>query len=142
MSFSILVCVDGSDASTRAARHVARLAQHIGELEVHLLNVQPLGEDWTVRRSLKPHELDELEREWSEAAFEPARASLVASGVRFVEHSERGEAAATIVRCANEWDCDQIVMGSHGRSALGDLLLGSVASKVLHLAKLPVTLVK
>jgi nucleotide-binding universal stress UspA family protein len=33
-------------------------------------------------------------------------------------------------------------MGTRGRSALGDLVLGSVAVKVLHLAKVPVTLVK
>ena len=38
--------------------------------------------------------------------------------------------------------CDQIIMGSHGRTALGGLLLGSVAMKVLHLTDIPVTLVK
>ena len=64
------------------------------------------------------------------------------AGVAVVEHVEQGEIAPTIARLAQELTCDQIVMGTRGRSALGDLILGSVAVKVLHLAKVPVTLVK
>lgn len=38
--------------------------------------------------------------------------------------------------------CDAIVMGRHGKSTLGDILVGSVAIKVLHASKLPVMLVR
>jgi nucleotide-binding universal stress UspA family protein len=38
--------------------------------------------------------------------------------------------------------CDGIVMGTRGMSAVGNLVMGSVATKVIHLTKLPVTLVK
>ncbi|HWI83730.1 universal stress protein [Ramlibacter sp.] len=38
--------------------------------------------------------------------------------------------------------CDSTVTGTHGRHALGRLLMGSVASKVIHFSQLPVTLVK
>jgi nucleotide-binding universal stress UspA family protein len=46
--------------------------------------------------------------------------------------------AQTIVQTAQEFQCDLIFMGSHGRSGLGKLLLGSVTSKVLALCDLPV----
>jgi nucleotide-binding universal stress UspA family protein len=47
-----------------------------------------------------------------------------------------------IARLASELKCDLIVMGSHGRSGLAGLIMGSVASRVLHLAPCPVLLVK
>jgi nucleotide-binding universal stress UspA family protein len=53
-----------------------------------------------------------------------------------------GLPATEIVRVAGDRAVDQIVMGTHGRNALGGLLLGSVAQRVVHLAKVPVLLVK
>jgi nucleotide-binding universal stress UspA family protein len=53
-----------------------------------------------------------------------------------------GHIGQTIARRADELGCDGIVMGTSGRGALGNLLLGSVATKVIHHAKVPVTLVK
>ncbi len=46
--------------------------------------------------------------------------------------------ANAIVKVAEEQNCDLIFMGSHGRSGLGQLILGSVTSKVLSLCKIPV----
>ena len=142
MPCKILLPVDGSEGSSHAARHVADIAAMVPGLQVHLLNVQPLGDDWMVRRMLKAEELITLEKEWAELALAPARAILKAVGPFITEHIEQGEVAETIARLARELGCDQIIMGSHGRSALGGLLLGSVAAKVLHLADRPVTLVK
>lgn len=138
----ILLPVDGSEGSARAARHVAGIAAMAKDLKVHLVNVQPLGDDWMVRRTIKPEELASMERDWGESAIAPVRAILKSAGIDCTEHFEQGEVAPTIARLAQELGCDQIVMGTRGRSALGDLLLGSVAVKVLHLSKLPVTLVK
>jgi nucleotide-binding universal stress UspA family protein len=142
MRHKILLPVDGSEGSARAARHVAGIAVMAKGLEVHLANVQPLGDDWMVRRTIKPEELVKMEREWSESALAPARTILKAAGVVCVDHVAQGEIAPTIARLVEELGCDQIVMGTRGHSALGDLLLGSVAVKVLHLTKVPVTLVK
>jgi nucleotide-binding universal stress UspA family protein len=46
--------------------------------------------------------------------------------------------ANAIVAVAESENCDLIFMGSHGRSGLGQLILGSVTSKVLSLCKIPV----
>jgi nucleotide-binding universal stress UspA family protein len=50
--------------------------------------------------------------------------------------------AAEILRVAQEIGCDLIVMGTHGRTGLGRLLMGSVAEKVLRRASCPVVTVK
>jgi nucleotide-binding universal stress UspA family protein len=142
MSCKILLPADGSKSASHAALHVAGIATMVPNLEVHLLNVQPPGDDWMVRRMLKPDELVAMEKEWGEAAFGPVRDILKAAGVSCIEHIEQGETADTIARVARELGCDQIIMGSHGRTALGGFLLGSVVAKVLHLADQPVTLVK
>ncbi len=138
----ILIPVDGSDSSTRAAHFVANLVNKATTLEVHLLNVQPLGDDWMIRRMIKVDELATLEQTWGTAAMESARSVLTAAGVRIETHIEQGEVAATIIRLAHELGCNQIVMGSHGRSGLAGLLMGSVASKVMHLTTLPLTFIK
>lgn len=142
MRLKILLPVDGSEGSARAARHVASLAAMVKDLEVHLVNVQTRGDDWMVRRMIKPEELAKMEREWGEAAIAPACAILTDAGVACSQHMEQGEVAPTIARLARELGCEQIVMGTRGHSALGDLLLGSVAVKVLHLSNVPVTLVR
>ena len=142
MRHKILLPVDGSESSVRAAHHVAGLARCLVDLEVHLVNVQPLGDDWMVRRMIKPEELAKMEHEWAESAIAPIRAVLGATGVTCVDHVAQGEVAETIARLARELACDQIVMGTRGHGALRDLFLGSVAIKVLHLANVPVTLVK
>ena len=55
---------------------------------------------------------------------------------------EGGQIAETIVRIAREEQVDQIIMGTRGLSAIRGLLLGSVSTQVLHLADVPVTLIK
>ena len=53
-----------------------------------------------------------------------------------------GDAAAEVVRAAGETGSDLIVMGTHGRSGLKHLLMGSVAEQVVRKAPCPVLTVK
>jgi nucleotide-binding universal stress UspA family protein len=50
--------------------------------------------------------------------------------------------APAIVECAERRGCAGIVMGTRGHSSIGNLLLGSIATRVVHRTRLPVTLVK
>ncbi len=60
-----------------------------------------------------------------------------------VEHRlVQGDAATEILRVAGEAKCDLIVMGTHGRTGLGRLLMGSVAEQVVRKASCPVLTVK
>ena len=53
-----------------------------------------------------------------------------------------GKAFVEIIKKAKEDDADLIVMGSHGRSGLSHILIGSVAEKVTRKAPCPVFIVK
>ena len=63
-------------------------------------------------------------------------------GVRVEQHVRIGQSAEEIAACAQELGCDGIVMGTRGMGAIAGLALGSVATKVVHLTRVPVTLVK
>jgi nucleotide-binding universal stress UspA family protein len=75
-----------------------------------------------------------------EVRLRQTHAADLAAGVAY--RIEDGDPAAEILRVAREIGCDLIVMGTHGRTGLGRLLLGSVAERVLREAPCPVVTVK
>lgn len=138
----LLIPTDGSQAALRAVQHVVRMAPLIRDLDLHLLHVEPLIDSWEVKSHLVVDDISELQRSGAEEALREAEAALRAAGLEYRTHVAQGDAAETILRLCAELDCHQIVMGTRGMTALGGLLLGSVSSKVLHGAPVPVTLVK
>ncbi len=65
-----------------------------------------------------------------------------AHDVRVETQVMEGDPVDMILRAAEETDCDVIVMGTHGRTGLGRLLMGSVAEAVIRKAPCPVLSVK
>lgn len=78
----------------------------------------------------------------SERALAETASRLKAAGIEHTVAALEGEIAPTIARYAEQCGCDSIVMGTRGMSALANIIMGSVANKLIHLTKLPVTLVK
>lgn len=64
------------------------------------------------------------------------------SSLRVEHRLLEGDAVEGILKAAKETDCDLIVMGTHGRTALGRLLMGSVADRVVRKAACPVLTLK
>ena len=137
-----LVPVDGSSNSDRAVSHVAALAGLCPSMDIVLLNVQPEIDDWQVRRFLKKEEVEAMEESKGGDALQSARALLDAAGLRYTPQVLIGPVAETIAKAALEHNCDGIVMGTRGLGAVAGALLGSVASQVVHLSDVPVTLIK
>jgi nucleotide-binding universal stress UspA family protein len=140
--FRILVAVDGSESSDRAVSHLLKkLAWYKDTVEVHLLNVQPAllaG----VARFVPSDQLHDYHREHAESALASARAILEGAKVQYVTHIGVGEPAHVITGYAKEKSIDQIVMGTRGLGTVTGMVLGSVTTKVLGLAEVPVLLVK
>ena len=140
----VLIPVDGSACSLRAVELVIDKRSRYAEpeaLDIHLVNVQPpLSHDIT--RFASHEQIAEFHRSESEGQLKAACARLDEAGVAYQCHCEVGHVAETLCGLAESLDCDQIVMGTHGRSAMVELLMGSTTAKVLHLAKVPVLLVK
>jgi nucleotide-binding universal stress UspA family protein len=139
----MLVAVDGSDHARRAVEAVARLAQEFQAVEVLLLNV---GDADVYYGELPPFDYEAIERanrQRQERLLEQASAYARERGLEHVSpQSALGFPATEIVRVAEERGVEQIVMGTHGRGAVGSLFLGSVAQRVVHLTNVPVLLVK
>src|SRR5205814_2627344 len=79
---------------------------------------------------------------YREARQELNRLAVPDGNVRAERRFEEGDAAGTILRVARELPADLIVMGTHGRTGLGRLLMGSVAEQVVRKASCPVMTVK
>jgi nucleotide-binding universal stress UspA family protein len=138
----VLVPVDGSKTAERAVRHVVKLAQAGEAYEVHLVNVQEAADAPEVRRFLKDEDARRMQLEHGSVALRGAKRLLDAAKIPYVEHVLIGEPAEEIAALAKRRKVDKIVMGTHGRGTLVAMLMGSVATKVLHRATVPVTLVK
>ncbi|CAG0932655.1 MAG: hypothetical protein EFKGCFLK_02381 [Rhodocyclaceae bacterium] len=138
----VLVPVDGSANSDRVIDQL--LAELAGgtALELVLLNVQIPVDSGHARMFVSAEDVEAYHREEGLQALKSARDKLDAAGAKYRWHVAVGHIADTIIRFAREQGIDRIVMGTHGRTALTHLLLGSVASDVSRKADLPVTLIK
>lgn len=138
----LLVAVDGSGASLRALKAAAALAKLTGgSLRlVHALEEPRVYGEIAVY--VTPAKMAALQRAHSEAILERAEAELKGAGVPFTREVLEGPIGRIIAEHAERSGCDAIVMGRHGESAIADMLMGSVAMKVLHASKLPVLLVR
>lgn len=138
----VLFASDGSDCSDRAARYLAgTLRRHTDDLQVTLLYVDELMLGGVVS-ALGERRVAEILRENGEAALRLSRRRLKRARIRFDERHVAGNPAQYISRLAEKERFDLIVMGSHGRTLLGGILLGSVTQRVLAQCKVPVLLVR
>lgn len=138
---SLLVPVDGSPNANRAVAHAIVLAKAMPQTKIILLNVQEQLERWYAHglsgEASRQH-LQELGR----TQTAEARRLLDQAGCDYELLIRFGMPAEAIAKCAKEHGCGGIVMGTRGLSDFGNLFLGSTSFKVVHLADVPVTLVK
>jgi nucleotide-binding universal stress UspA family protein len=142
MMSRILVPLDGSPASDRAVKHVVSKADSRADVEIHLLHVQPALLPQDAPEIARPGLGARLASDDLDRTFGTARRALEQAGIRYITHHVHGDAAHEIAFYADIHGCDEIVMGTRGLGSIRNLLMGSVATKVLHLVKVPVTLVK
>jgi nucleotide-binding universal stress UspA family protein len=143
---TILAPTDFSSCSRHAIEHALGLATRYGA-EVVLLNVYELPTG-LLPTTMVPGE---------GGALLPLREYLVAESRRqllpWVEELQRagvtvhpqvaeGRASEAILRAADELNADLVVMGTHGRTGLGRMLIGSVTEQVIRHARCPVYVVR
>jgi nucleotide-binding universal stress UspA family protein len=139
----ILIPVDGSANAQRAVDYVIKNAAMLKEPpQVLLLNVQWNMAAGNVKLFINQQTIDDYYREQGMAALQAARVALDAAALPYQYHISVGTPAEAIVQYAQQQNVDQIVMARQGQGGLQSLLLGSVVNKVLHLASMPVLLVK
>lgn len=136
---NVLVPVDGSANSLRALKFAAERFRDSSHVQLLLLNVQPA---MPPSSHVKPAMIKDHHKRMSEEALAPARALATRLGVVFDCYFRVGDPAEVIASFAARTRCAEIIMGTRGLGRIRGLLLGSVTTKVIHLAAVPVTLVK
>jgi nucleotide-binding universal stress UspA family protein len=140
----ILLAVDGSKHSLKAAKYlVGHASAYRTRPEVQLLYVhRPLPDLPNMRLVVGGGQIRQYYEETGSAALSKAKRLLSTAGIRHAERVLVGDIAQMIAREAVRTGCDLIVIGSRGMTAAANLVLGSTATKVLHVSSLPVTVVK
>lgn len=138
---NILVPVDGSPASLRAVDFLIRRIRKGLRARVHLINVQPALPE-AITTFVGKKSVRDFHRDAGQAALKKACAALDKAKISHETEIVVGDVAQSIASYADQTKCDEIVMGTRGHTQIANLLLGSSTTKLLHLAKVPVTLVK
>lgn len=139
----ILIAVDGSEHANRAIEAVGKMARSSLDLEAILVCVSPepiFYGDYTVATIQK---IEEDQKQQQNTVLTKAMELAKAQGLKLGEPARAyGVIANEIVRIANDRQVDQIAMGTRGMGAMGNMILGSVAQRVIHQSAVPVLLTK
>ena len=138
----ILLPVDGSEVSLDAVRCVIRMARAGLEARVVLANVQESANLYELVVAHDPQVLAQVSAAAGAHTLLPAQALLDEAGLSYESEVASGDPAHTIIDILERYECDLVVMGASGTSALRSALLGSVSNEVLHAAPVPVMIVK
>lgn len=141
---SVLVAVDDSEQADRALQHAVTEYADSDITAVHVIDIfasghsipagwESVDEVWETR--------EEYATDRAATVLEDARKTAAEQGVQISTTTVRGAAPEEIVAYAESEHVDCIVVGSHGRTGLSRIALGSVAEKVLRRSPCPVTVV-
>jgi nucleotide-binding universal stress UspA family protein len=137
---TILVPTDGSDASMAAVDEAVDLADRL-DSTVHVLSVVEQAQ-YAPMNTPSPDLVDSLEANAQEALDRAVERAEAAGAEGVVGTVESGAAHEAIVSAVEDAGVDLVVMGTHGRTGLDRVLLGSVTEKVVRLSPVPVLTVR
>ena len=129
----ILFPTDFSAPAAAAFEHAERLAADTGA-ELLVLHVFGLPDYWGTGGTSSEVEEESL------AELQEIRPSVAGVKIEYVTHG--GQPGAVICWLAEKRECDLIVMGTHGRTGLSNVIMGSVAGYVIRHARCPVLTVR
>ena len=132
----ILVTLDGTPTDRAILDHVKQLAR-LADSRVVLLHV---ADGWAART----YGRDAVSREIAEDTeyLNKIRAEFQAAGIAADAELAYGDPSKEIIRWVEQKGCDLVAMSTHGHRFLGDLFLGTTASKVQHNISVPVLLLR
>jgi nucleotide-binding universal stress UspA family protein len=138
----ILAAVDGSPTTKRMLAYLAAHDEWLGGRHeytvVHVAPAVPARAAAAVDKALlAAHYAEESER-----VIKPIRAFFARQGLAATFVAKVGPAAELIAKLAEKGRFDLIVLGSHGHGTLGNLVMGSVATKVLASCQVPTLLIR
>lgn len=138
----ILLAVDESETALSVVKHAAQLAKALKAPPVISLMYVNLPLPKAVAKELGVDGAEKYYADTAELVLKKVRAALKRAKLPFTERRAVGAVAETLIKQAKADKAELILMGSHGRSSLKNLLLGSVANKVIATSPVPVLVVR
>lgn len=140
---NILVPTDGSKPALRALELAINMAESQSEsCTVHILNVQSPIISNNVSRFFSSEVLNSYYNDEGKAILDQLELLLSQIKVPYLTYIKVGAIDEIVKQFISEHSCDHLIMGTRGLSPVPGLLLGSVATKIIHTVDIPVTLVK
>lgn len=138
----ILVPVDGSENSTRAALFGVDLAKAFG-VGIRLFYIFPAASVEIIGMAgMSRSDIDQAAQAAAQKAFDATHQALAnVSGVSIEQETSMGDPAEEVVRYTEDNPGAMVVIGRRGLSAMKSLLIGSVSDKVLRHARSPVMVI-
>jgi nucleotide-binding universal stress UspA family protein len=138
----ILVAADGSVYTKRMLAYLAAHDEWLGAHHQYTVLHTVHAVSGHAASVLDKNVLQEYYRDESEKVFKPIRTFFKKQGLEATFVSKVGHAFEAIATLAQKGKYDLVVMGSHGQGSLTNLVMGSVATKVLASCSTPVLLVR
>jgi nucleotide-binding universal stress UspA family protein len=139
----VLLAVDGSECSDRAVRWTISVISAMNRpARLDVVTVQPAINAGGIRSFVGNEAIETYQREEGDKCLASARMALDAAKVAHTPHILLGPIGQSIADFAVQNGCDAIVMGTRGLGGVSGLVLGSVATQVIQVATVPVTLIK
>jgi nucleotide-binding universal stress UspA family protein len=132
----ILITLDATATDRAILDHVRPLAKLLGS-RIVLMHV---ADGWAARTYGAEAVSDEVVED--KAYLEKVRSELAGDGLHVEARLAYGDPVTEIVRWVEIEGCDLIAMSTHGHRLLGDLVLGTTASRVQHRVNVPVLLLR
>lgn len=139
---NILLAVDGSAYTKRMLAYLAAHDEWLGPKHQYTVIHSVLAVPHRAAAFVGMETVRKFYEEDAEALFKPIRAFFEQQGIKATFQHTVGHAADSIANLAAEGKFDLLVMGSRGHGDLVNLVLGSVATKVLAKCSIPVLLVR
>ena len=138
----IVVATDGSEQSIRAANVAAAIARHNGARLFIVTVVRPPEGWWGIVGSPPPAEsLGNALADAQRAVLEKTISAIDLEGVEYEAVEEVGDPANQLAAFSEANEADLLVIGQRGAGLVERIMVGSVADRVVHIARRPVLVV-
>ncbi len=138
----ILAAVDGSSFTKRMLAYLAAHDEWLGANHQYTLIHAVTPVPPSAKRVIDQPTLKDYYADKAEQVFKPIRTFLSKQGIDAKYVTKTGEAADLIVQAAKVGNYDLIILGSHGHGTFKNLVMGSVATKVLSQCDTPTLLIR
>ena len=139
----VLLPVDGSESATRATQELIKtLSLYKEQPRIDLLAVTlPVHRFPNMSVVVSDAMIQSYYDDECKGMLAASKKALDAAGIKYTEHKVVGPIAESIVEQAKQCGSTMIYMGTRGMTALANMVLGSVTTRVLHLAHVPIVVI-